>query len=284
MRTDQFVWGSIEKVGDKAVGELHLWLRGQEEGNKVQLSFDANLTDPANAALQSIVNKALMDLTGGRPMGSVDIAAGEVNGEVYVDGVLAGKIKKGVATIPAPYGEHVLEVRAPGYANVSGTIFVELNDRVPLILEPVAIETAGAASKSTPVKKIIGISAIGAGAGLALGGLAFSLNIHGMNNNKAFKKFRDENAPNSDVCDVIDKHSNSSEGYKQAHDFCDKAPTYQILQYVFYGLGVASAGVGTYLLLTDNPSETSTTTTGNRLLITPTAYTGGTGVDVRYTF
>ncbi|MCL2825063.1 MAG: hypothetical protein FWD57_13825, partial [Polyangiaceae bacterium] len=84
----------------------------------------------------------------------------------------------------------------------------------------------------------------------------------------------------------IDRFAPGSLGVQaqQAKDLCNKAALHQALQYVFYGLGAASVGVGTYLLLTDGNAEKSANSANRRLEISPLALPGGGGFDVRVVY
>jgi len=277
MKTDRFIWGTVEKVGDVAEGALHLWQRNGDE-NKVDLAYRASLTDPDSAELREIVNKALMTLTGGRPMGSVDISAGDVDGEIFVDGVLAGTIKGGAGTVAVPWGDHKIELRAPGYVDTSAEISVEINDRAPLFLSPVRGHSSSEGEPGMSGRTIGGIAAVAAGGALIIGGLAMSLTVNGMNNDRDYKDYKENNAGN--VCDA----AKDDGGYPHVVDICNKAGTYEVLQFVFYGLGVVSAGIGTYLLVSDGSSEQSSTAAKSRLQIGPSFSRSATSLDVRFAF
>ena len=290
LHTNHFVWGSIEKSGDKATGVLHLWQKDRDE-NSVNLSYSAALTDPASPELQAIVRAALLTLTGGRPMGSVDVTAGNVTGDVYVDGELVGKLTNGAGVIPVPVGDHVLEVRAPGFSTVSQEVTVLLNDRVPVILYPVA-EHGSAAAPSTPLnfRRIGAYGALGVGAALAAGGLYYSLDTNKMRNDDGFKAYTNGVASGTNVCQhAADRHVATPQAGvpatpQQVDDWCQRASKNLVMQWVLYGLGAASVGVGTYLLVTDKPAHKDSGTTATRLELMPTAIPGANGVDVRVTF
>ena len=300
MGTDRIIWGTINKVNQRAVGALHLWQRDAEE-REIGLNYAANLTDPYSPELKGVVRQALASLTGGKPKGPVEIRAGDFSGSVYVDGVLAGSMTNGVASINIEYGEHRIEVRSPGGISVSGSIIAYPEGTPPLVLQP---ETAGSEQqqdgKSSNLRRIGGYGAILAGGALALGGLYFSLSINGINHNDNYTSYRDQFVAKkanksdvtgadaySDVCDAASGGYDANGGKTSASDvdaWCSKASTFGVLQYVFYGLGAVSIGVGTYLLLTDSSSQEDTTTTKARLEIVPMAVQGGGGLDVRVVF
>ncbi|MCL2823756.1 MAG: PEGA domain-containing protein [Polyangiaceae bacterium] len=258
MNTDRFIWGTIEQVDDLAIGSLHMWQRFKGI-SVVQLSYSATLTDPNDPELRRIVRSALMTLTGGRPMGAVEINfshpngddIGDVSGEVYVDNVHAGRVTNGNLTVPVRVGEHRINVRAPGFANLSTDITVGVNETVPLTLYPVTQATGG----DTPdgggpnYRKIGAYGAIGAGGALGLIGLINSLG-----------------------------------GGKSGDSF------------LFVGIGAGTAGVGTFLLVLDGESEKNPTnptsptsragndTARSRVRISPYATPSRSGVDLRITF
>ena len=283
MRTDRFIWGSIEKQGSLAIGELRFWQRGYEE-QRVALRYNAKLTDATSTELHGIVRSALMTLTGGKPTGTIVIKAGNVDGEVFIDDERTGTVSKGSASIRIAVGEHKILIRAPGYSSMTGTLIVEVGSAVDFVVEPVATTTSSSTvhheDRAKPtngnIRKIAAYSAIGGGGALLLGGLAFSLNINGMNNNADYDQFRKQTS--GDVCDAA-----KSQGEHLVEDICKRAGTYGALQYVFYGLGIGAIGVGSYLLFTSPSAEKKSTAQG-RIEIHPTASPNASSIDIKVLF
>ena len=75
------------------------------------------------------------------------------------------------------------------------------------------------------------------------------------------------------------------------HDIYNKVPIYEVLQFVFYGVGAATFGTGLYLYLSGSPDKEDEQTSGVRshrratsVMLTPAVARDGGGllVDVRF--
>lgn len=283
IKADRYIWGTIDEKSGKAVGTLHLWQRDQGQ-TKVDLSYASNLTEANDETLRQIVREALATLTGGPPKGSVDIRAGDVNGQVLVDGKPVGTIQNGKATIFVPAGTRRIEVRAPGYAPVSGDVTVHPNGSVSLTLHPVAQENADS-SEGPNYRRIGAYSALVAGGALAIGGVYSSLQVNSINNDNAFIAYRE--GVEGDVCEAAKNGVYSGKAGaaspQTVEDKCAASDKFSVLQWVFYGLSAVSVGAGTYLLVTEKPDEKGPST-ANQLQVLPTAVRGGGGLDLRLKF
>ena len=251
IKADRFVWGVVTKKGDEVVGELHLWTRGKGS-EKVEVRHSANLTEANDEALKTVANDLLAKLTGGPPKGSVKVTAGDVGGQVFVDGQPVGALTGGVGTFPIPVGSHKIVVKAPGYADAEGTVVVRPNATAEITLTPVAAEV----KSDTNVRLIGGIAALGLGVGFGVVGVVSSLQVNGVQNDEGFDAYRQQFPSSSDVCDNAkngDAPQVAVSGAASAGDvadMCDKAATFEILQAVFYGLAAVSGGVGIFLIAT----------------------------------
>lgn len=286
IKADRYIWGTVDVKGDKAVGALHLWQRNQGQ-TKVDLSYAANLTEPNDEALRKVVRDALLTLTGGPPKGSVQIKAGDVNGQIFVDGKPSGAIRDGKATIFVPSGEHRIEVRAPGYADVSGDVSVRPNGEVSLSLHPVPTEDAEGAGAGPDMRRIGAYGALVAGGALAVGGVYSSLKVNGINNDDAMTAYREGVPEGEDLCDAADRGFVSTKAGaaspSDVQDKCSTAGKFQTLQFVFYGLSVVSLGAGAYLLATEEPEEQGNAPAARVELVPSAGHTGG-GLDLRVVF
>jgi hypothetical protein len=182
-------------------------------------------------------------------------------------------------------GSHKIEVKAPGYATMTGDVTVRPNSSVGLSLTPQTEEQARSSSAPPNARKLAGYGAVVLGAGLAGVGLYSSLKVNSINNSDDFKTARQ--VPNSiDVCEYA-KENPTVNGVDSSKikDGCSSASTFGALQWVFYGLGVVSAGAGTYLLMTDKPKKEAEPGTA-KVRVVPNVRPGGNfgGVDVLVTF
>jgi hypothetical protein len=286
IKATRFVWGNIKRApGRRVAGTLHLWTREQGQ-TKTDVSFSDNLTEPNDESLRKVVNDALVALTGGPPKGTVKITAGDVNGQVLVDGQSSGTIKDGQATIFVSVGTHKIEVRAPGYAAATGDVSVRPNSSVGLTLTPQTEEQARNASSSPSMKKMAGYGALILGAGFGAVGIYSSLQVNSINTSDEMKAWR--GGTFGDVCtNARDNPTAGPFGGADAATIsskCDKSSTFGALQWVFYGLGAISAGTGAYLLMTDKPKSDAAPATGSVRVLPHVRPTGGGGVDLLMTF
>ena len=288
IKADRYIWGTIDVKDGKSIGVLHMWQRDQGQ-TKVEMAYADNLTEPNDEALRKIVRDALATLTGGPPKGSVEIKAGDVNGQIFVDGKPSGAIRDGKATIFVPTGDHRIEVRAPGYADVSGDVSVRPSGSVSLSLQPVPQEDTDASGEGPNLRRIGAYGALVAGGALAVGGVYSSLKVNGISNDDAFAAYRDGIGEGKDVCDAADAGDISGQAGaaspSDVQDKCSTASKFQTLQWVFYGLSAISIGAGTYLLATEEPEEGGDKAPSSaRLQILPSAGHASGGVDVRLVF
>jgi len=285
IKTDRFVWGTLKKSsGHRVEGVLHLWTRNQGQ-TSANVAFDENMTEANDDAMRKVAKDAMAALTGGPPKGSVRITAGETNGQVFVDNQPSGAIHNGIATLFMPVGKHRVEVRAPGYSPVSGEVSVSPNSSVALTLTPVTLEQATADSARFSTRKIAGYGALAGGVMLGAAGFYSSLKVRSIDNDEGLTAYRDHLSSNLNICDEAKagRVVAGAASPNEVKDMCSSATTYQTLQWVFYGLGAVSAGVGTYLILTEKPSQPSTTSARN-IQVVPSAGRQGGGLDVRVIF
>ncbi len=289
IKATRFIWGGLKRApGHRVAGTLHLWSRDQGQ-TKTDVSFADNITEASDDSLHKIVQEGLQALTGGPPKGSVKIAAGDVNGQVFVDGEPSGAIHDGQATIFVPVGSHKIEVRAPGYAATSGDVSVRPNASVGLTLNPMTEEAARKASTPPNWHKIGGYTSLVVGGGLLAAGVYSSLKVRSISNDTGMAAYRDS-VP-GDVCQNAANgvESTKREDAARSHDvdqMCSSARTYTPLQYVFYGLGAVLAGTGVYLLLTDKKGDEGTAASTGRIQVVPSGMPGRghAGLDIRLTF
>src|SRR5512146_2708397 len=117
IKSDRYVWGTIKKKGKKSEktglvqGQLNLWVRGKGT-SKWPLEYSANLTDQNDDSLRRIAADAMSNLTGGPPKGGIHVRAGNVAGQVFIDGQPVGALKNGEGTFMVAAGPHKVMVKA----------------------------------------------------------------------------------------------------------------------------------------------------------------------------
>ncbi len=269
IKSDHFMWGTLEKQGKELVATLRLW-QGGKNARETTVRYPSNLTDPSDDALIAVAAKAVTNLSGSAP-GTVVIVAGKLDGEVFVDGELVGKLAAGRAELELPAGKHEILVKTEGYRDAQGSVTVIAGMSVELPLDPAKPTAAGEGSAAsdgggapdssggTNVRRIAAYSALGLGGAFAVGGVVSMLKVNSINNDKSFDDYRRGFSSNRDVCKEAEKGTPSpragAASASEAADFCSSASTATTLQFVFFGLAALAGGAGTYLLLTEPKQE-----------------------------
>src|SRR5688572_30432297 len=133
---ERFVWGSMKKEGGNVVAKLRFWDHGSP-ATETELKYSSNLNDAADDKLVEMARGALKALVGA-PVGTLVVATGKADGEVWVGGRRAAQLRNGRARLTLPEGEHQVELRASGYDPVSSTVTITSGEQADLTLEPAA--------------------------------------------------------------------------------------------------------------------------------------------------
>ena len=255
------LWGEVEKKSNREVtAHLRLWHQGRNK-TETTFTYSANLTDDTDDALLALAVDALAELIG-RARGTLIIAAGDVDGEVLVDGVPVGLVKKGQAQVDVPSGKLAVLVEAPGYENLLGTVVVPPGGNAILRLDPVPVE--GAEPKEVEVdqkepepatgnRKVWAYASLGLGGAAALTGAVFWAVSYNQAHDEAFERYVNETPRDQDPCERA-----HDEGANNITDICDSNLTSRYLAFSMFGLGAVLGGVGAYLLLTDDTGSEET--------------------------
>lgn len=259
IKADRYVWGIITKAGAEVKGDLFLWVRGQ--GTKqTSLKYSANLTEANDESLRQIATKAINDLTGGPPQGTVHVkVSGDVAGQVFIDGQPVGSLTNGEGTFPAPAGPHKVVVKAPGYSSVESPVVVKPAVAADVVVTLVPLESP----KPTNFKRIGGFAAVGAGVAFGVVGVVSSVKMGGLQkqlegDNLIGKNYLDVQpySTKEDLCEFANAGGDPQQPDVNADvkRICSDGSTFQMLQFVMYPLAAISAGAGVYLLMTSGGS------------------------------
>jgi hypothetical protein len=245
IRAERYIWGAIGKKGGNVAGDLHLWVRGKGS-TKVPLNYSANLTEPNDDSLKRVATDAVQQLTGGPPSGSVNVRAGNLPGQVFVDGKPLGALTAAGGTFALPAGQHTIVVRAQGFSDAQSLVQVKPNGtaEVSLTLLPLAPES------KTDWRKVGGAVSLGVGVASAVVGFVSMLPVTSVQNDDVFKGYAAKFTSDVDVCSQA-KGDNTTAGQDVASK-CSKAKTFEVVQAVTFPLAAVASGVGIYLLATSN--------------------------------
>jgi hypothetical protein len=153
-----------------------------------------------------------------------------------------------------------VELRVPGYNDVSSTATISSGEQAELTLEatprdPESTETAADSPiERASTQRTLGWVAIGVGGALAAGGAYSMLRVASISEDPAFENYRNRLRSDQDACEEAERGTRvpGAASPEDVADLCSTAETFEVLQYVFFGLAVASAGTGAVLLLTDS--------------------------------
>ncbi len=245
IRADRFVWGTINKKGGQVAGDLHMWVRGKGS-TKVPLNYSANLTEPNDDSLKRISADTIGQLTGGPPSGSVNVRAGNLPGQVFVDGKPVGAIAASGGTFSLPAGQHTVAVRAPGYSEAQSLVQVKPNGTAEVSVTLVA----QAAESKTDWRKVGGGVSLGLGVASAVVGFVSMTPVRSVQDDEAFKGYASKFTSDVDVC--TQAKNDPSAAAQDVASKCSKAKTFEVVQAVTFPLAAVASGVGIYLLATSD--------------------------------
>lgn len=284
IRADRYIWGVLSKgKNNNVVGEVNFWVRNKGT-QKYKLDYSANLTEAQDESLKRVATDAFLALSGGPPKGEVKVKAGDVAGQVFIDGQPQGALTGGEGTFFVPAGSHELVVKAPGYSDMTTQITVKPNSPTDVVVAPVkAGDTA-----PTNWKKIGGFAAVGVGVVSAGVGIFQSVQVLGYQDE--FGKYQNNYTKDQNLCNIaagnepdlpIQGSPLTVDQKAGVTDICNKADTARILQFVFYPLAAISAGAGVYLLATSGSAKEKPKT---GFMVLPQFDKNGGKVDVAFRF
>jgi hypothetical protein len=263
IKSDRYVWGTIKKKAGIVRGEVHLWVRGKGTSNQ-PIEYSANLTEANDESLKKIAADAISNLTGGPPKGGVHVRAGNVPGQVFLDGQPIGALKAGDGTFMVPSGPHRLTVKAVGFAESESQIVVKPTG-APAEVNVSLVSVGGGGT--TNLKRIGGYVSLGAGVAFGVVGIVSALQVK--NAQDAIESARKGVSSSVDVCTTNTSIANA----------CSKGKTFQTTQIIFFPLAAVAGGLGIYLVATSGKSAPKT-----GFMVNPQVGPGGGKLDLTYTF
>jgi hypothetical protein len=266
VKTDRYIWGVLKKKGPNVTGEVHLWVRGKGTSNW-PLDYSANVTDSNDDGLRRIAGDAISHLTGGPPKATLHVKAGNVNGQVFLDGQPLGAIK-GEGSFMVPSGPHKVTVKAVGYADTDSQVVVKpAGAQAEVNLQMVAV------AESSPMngRRIGGIVAIAVGGAAAIVGFASVAQVASAQSTINQQRQSVSEPASFDWCNP------PAAGLADA---CSKGKTFQTMQIIFFPVAAIAGGVGIFLVATSGKSAPKTT----GFTWSPQVGPGAGKLDVAYTW
>jgi hypothetical protein len=174
IRQERYVWGFVSKAGPGQVqAETHLYQRGKPD-TVAQEKYADNLKDGNDDALRKIAQR-LLDKLSGVALAVLVVKAGNLNGEVVIDGDKRFPLKNGSARIELSPDTHAVEIAAAGAtAGNKRNVLLAAGKETMVDLSPAAPASSGAGSapasesKAFPTRKVVGgaMAAVGVGLGI----------------------------------------------------------------------------------------------------------------------
>jgi hypothetical protein len=274
IKSDRYVWGTIQKKGTNVHGTLNFWVRGKGT-SKVPVDYTSNLTESTDETLKKIAAQAINELTGGPPKGGVHIKAGDLQGQVFVDGQPLGALKNGNGTFTIPSGSHKITVKAQGYADSESEVVVKPTGApVEVTLVPIASETKTAVNW----RKVGGFTSLGVGVAAGVVGLIGAIQVNSAATDPVYEKYGNTTV----TLDVCTTAAAAGPNHSAAVDtLCKKGKTGEMLQAIMFPVAAVAGGLGIYLIATSS-SAPKPATTGFKF--DPRVGLDGGKLDVTYTW
>jgi hypothetical protein len=248
IHADRYIWGTVKRAKShrQVTAELHLWSRGHPS-SRVQLTFSDNLTAPGDEALKRLVEDGLSRL-----------------------------LEPSKVAAPLPVSSTLrLVPLAPGA--VAGPAGPQTQNAPPLVPSD-APEEAGNGHRTA------GWAGVGLGGALLAAGVYSVIRVHAIDTDQRVELYRQGFYSGTDVCDEARSGAESkvmgAATATQMRDFCSSATTFQMLQFIFFGLGAVSSGAGIYLLATDKHGAPSS----SRVSVSPSAGRSGARLQLTVPF
>lgn len=254
LEAERVIYGTVRRTsaGDDYDFALTLYLFDAESAQISRSLTDTishlhqdidDLRDNARRYMARLGNLALH--------GSLRVEVSPADATVSIDGEEAGHAQDGVFVAgEVEEGRHRVEVSAEGYNPLRASVTVVADEEAAL--EASLEEISSGSNLPWP--------AIGTLAGAGVFGVLtiYSMaKVNSLGNDSRYNDFRGHVPSNLNACDAanIGAYGDTESNRAHAADVCSQADTFEVLQYVFLGLTVAAAGVGTWLLLRDDGSE-----------------------------
>ncbi len=274
IKSDRYVWGTIEKKGASVKGSLNFWVRGKGT-SKVPVDYTSNLTDSTDDTLRHIAAGAINELTGGPPKGGIHIKAGDVQGQVFVDGQPLGALKSGDGSFMIPSGPHKITVKAQGYADAESQVVIKpTGAATELTLVPIPMETKTAVNW----RKVGGFTSLGVGVAAFAVGIVGTVQTAGAQFRDVYKDYAGSTVT-KDVC--ASSAAGADHPNAAVATLCDTGKRGERLQAIVYPIAAVAGGLGIYLIAT-SASSAKPAKTGFK--IDPQVGLGGGKLDLTYTW
>jgi len=261
------LFGTLARVSENPVTiRATLFLYNRDAG-KIERSLSDTLPLRADSAERDrVAQRFIKHLAGARLLASLSIQSNVPGTAVMLDGQELGITDdQGEFSIQGiRAGSHVLELSAPGYSPYRQSITFQpgAETSLPIQLSEAHEQPLHQASSGSSIAWL-GWASLGASA-ILLGLTGYSwIRLQSIEESGSYTSYREAaGSMISDVCKAADQDmlfgsgADAEKRLDKVQSLCSEASTLEILQYVFLGGAVVTAGVGVAILLTQGKSDT----------------------------
>jgi hypothetical protein len=258
LKVDRYIWGFVLKGPQQGqvTAEVHLYQKNKPD-TMVRESYADNLKDGQDDKGLGKIAQRILDRLGGSAMGTVVVKAGDLTGEVIVDGTKRIPLTSGTARFELGASGHSIEISAPGRPTTKRNVVVAAGRETVIdVSDQTATTPPGEGAepgKPFPVRKVLaGAAAL---AGVALG--VVSVIEYGKYNDAVDAGDRDKAS--------VPEGVKPCEREVEFQQFCNddkNAKKHSTVAWITAGGGLVLIGTGVVLWLTDSSSSDRSTTTG----------------------
>ncbi|HEX7663274.1 MAG TPA: PEGA domain-containing protein [Polyangiaceae bacterium] len=276
LKTDRFFWGYVKKTKPgEVLAEIHFWRKAQGDTITAQ-TFSDNLKDQNDEVLRRLAEHAFAKLIGEvvPALVNVHVKPAAPDAVVLVDGAEVASFDQGSAAVELKPGPHTVAVRAKGYKTWQAKVDIDPGKEETLDAKlDTGTDDFAPPSKPLSGRKILGISSLVVGGGLAIAGVIETVNFYSL---KSQNDDDAKNVPTTNFCDG---------GHPTQCSTLNQAKTARILSVVFYGASAVLLGTGAVLLLTDHSGDDAAPPqTAKRWKLEPDVGPKGASVDFSLRF
>ncbi len=249
LKTDRFFWGYVKRTKPgEVLAEIHFWRKGKGDTLTTQ-SFSDNLKDQNDEVLRRLAEHGFAKLIGAvvPALLNVRVRPSAPDAVVLVDGVEVAAVDQGIASVELKPGVHTVGVRAKGYKTWQSKVSIEPGKEETLEARlDNGTDDFTPPAKPLSARKILGISGLVIGGGLAIAGVIETVNFYSL---KSQNSDDSKNVRTTNFCDG---------GHPSECTTLSQAKTARVLSVVFYGASAVLIGTGAILLLTDHSNDDAT--------------------------
>lgn len=243
---DVVVFGELKEQGSLSI-ELTLYADGS-----LRPTVRASIATAAAASDQKNISHGLLSELRGERLETRSehtssssqelIVEGIPGARVFIDGEARGRCdESGELRTTLTPGEHRLRVEADGYESFEQSIHEGGHHRITMV------KGGSEGDINWLAFSLLGVGAVGVGL------TAWSwAEISGIESNAQWKAARGAATTNEDICSTAFKAREMGLA-NGVSSLCGKSSTFEVLQFVFLGVGIVGLGVGTGLLIADGP-------------------------------